>query len=30
MSDIGNPKQATQNHVITLFRDELGYRFLGD
>ncbi|MDR1279815.1 MAG: hypothetical protein LBK99_03205 [Opitutaceae bacterium] len=30
MSDIGQPERATQNRIIALFRDELGYRFLGD
>jgi len=30
MSPIGQPERATQNRVISLFRDELGYRFLGD
>ena len=30
MSDIGKPERATQKRVIDLFRDELGYRFLGD
>lgn len=30
MSDIGKPERATQTRVIALFRDELGYRFLGD
>ncbi|MCE5265534.1 MAG: HsdR family type I site-specific deoxyribonuclease [Deltaproteobacteria bacterium] len=30
MSDIGKPERATQDRVIALFRDELGYRFLGD
>jgi len=30
VSTIGQPERATQNRVIRLFRDELGYRFLGD
>lgn len=30
MSTIGQPERATQNRVITLFREELGYRYLGD
>lgn len=30
MSLIGKPERATQKRVIELFRDELGYRFLGD
>ncbi len=30
MSNIGQPERATQNRVITLFRDELRYHYLGD
>jgi len=30
MSLIGQPEHATQNRVIALFREELGYRYLGD
>lgn len=30
MSDIGVPERETQNRVITLFCDELGYRYLDD
>ena len=30
MSGIGKPERVTQNRVIAMFRDELGYRFLGD
>jgi type I restriction enzyme, R subunit len=30
MSGIGKPERAAQNRVIDLFRDELGYRYLGD
>ena len=30
MSKVGLPERATQNRVIELFREELGYRYLGD
>jgi len=30
MSNIGQPECETQNRVIALFRDELGYRYLDD
>ena len=30
LGDIGQPERATQNRVIDLFQDELGYQYLGD
>jgi type I restriction enzyme, R subunit len=30
MSDVGKPERVTQQRVIRLFREELGYRYLGD
>jgi len=30
MSTIGQAERATQSRIIALFRDELGYRTLGD
>jgi len=30
MTIVGQPERATQNRVLTLFRNELGYRYLGD
>lgn len=30
MSTIGQPERETQNRVLDLFRDDLGYRALGD
>lgn len=29
MGVVGQPERATQNRVIALFRNELGYRYLG-
>lgn len=30
MSPIGQPERATQDRVLALLRDELGWRYLGD
>ncbi|WP_305800430.1 type I restriction endonuclease [Thiolapillus sp.] len=30
MAGVGQPERATQDRVIALFRDELGYRYLGN
>jgi type I restriction enzyme R subunit len=30
MNGIGKPECATQGRIIALFRDELGYNYLGD
>jgi type I restriction enzyme R subunit len=30
MNDIGKPERATQNRVVSLFREQLGYRYLGN
>ena len=30
MSDIGKPEKVTQNRIIELLKDKLGYRYLGD
>ena len=30
MNSIGKPERATQDRIITLFREDLHYRYLGD
>lgn len=30
MSNIGQSERTTQNRILSLFRDELNYRYLGD
>jgi type I restriction enzyme R subunit len=30
MSDVGKRERMTQDRIVTLFREELGYRYLGD
>jgi type I restriction enzyme R subunit len=30
MNGVGKPERETQNRILRLFRDELGYRYLGD
>ncbi len=29
MSDIGQPERHTQNRIVKLFREQLGYTYLG-
>ena len=30
MSPVGQRERSTQNRIVNLFRDTLGYRYLGD
>jgi type I restriction enzyme R subunit len=30
MTNVGQPERATQNRVLSLFRNKLGYCYLGD
>jgi hypothetical protein len=30
MNEIGKPERATQDRMVALFHQELGYRYLGD
>jgi type I restriction enzyme R subunit len=30
ISSVGKPERVIQNRVIALFRDELGYRYIGE
>lgn len=30
MSDVGQPERKSQNRVVALFRDQLGYEYLGN
>ena len=30
MNDIGKPERTTQNRIIQLFQEQLGYDYLGD
>jgi len=29
MSNVGKPERASQDHIVNLFRNELGYDYLG-